>query len=59
LKPPDEVLRLRAVIRTLPADQRELLQLYYDLERSIAEIAEILAIPAGTVKSRLFPSVKF
>jgi len=51
---PDDVLRLRHEIGRLPADQRELLYLYYDLERSVAEIAEILAIPAGTVKSRLF-----
>jgi RNA polymerase sigma-70 factor (ECF subfamily) len=52
-EPTDDVLRLRAAIARLPADQRELLHLYYDLERSIAEIAEVLAIPPGTVKSRL------
>jgi RNA polymerase sigma-70 factor (ECF subfamily) len=53
-EPTDEVERLRAVIARLPADQRELLHLFYDLGRSVAEIAEILAVPAGTVKSRLF-----
>lgn len=52
--PPGDVLRLRAAIARLPVDQRELLHLYYELERSISEIAEVLAIPAGTVKSRLF-----
>ena len=51
---PDDVVRLRQVIALLPADQRELLHLYYELERSVGEIAEVLAIPAGTVKSRLF-----
>jgi RNA polymerase sigma-70 factor (ECF subfamily) len=53
-EPPDDVLRLRAAIARLPADQRELLHLYYELERSVSEIAEVLAIPPGTVKSRLF-----
>lgn len=51
---PDDVHQLRAAIARLPANQRELLQLYYDLERSVGEIAEVLAIPPGTVKSRLF-----
>lgn len=53
-EPSDEVARLRFVIARLPAGQRELLHLFYDLGRSVAEIAEILAVPAGTVKSRLF-----
>ncbi len=53
-EPPDDVLRLRAAIKQLPADQRELLHLYYELERGIGEIAEVLSIPRGTVKSRLF-----
>lgn len=53
-EPSNEVTRLRTLITRLPADQRELLHLYYDLERSVAEIAEILGIPVGTVKSRLF-----
>lgn len=49
-----EAVRLHAVISRLPVEQRELLHLYYGLGRSVAEIAEILAIPPGTVKSRLF-----
>jgi len=52
-EPPDDVIRLREVIGQLPTEQRELLHLYYDLERSVAEIAEVLAVPAGTIKSRL------
>lgn len=51
---PDEILRLRSAIARLPVEQRELLHLYYDLGRSTGEIAEVLAIPPGTVKSRLF-----
>jgi RNA polymerase sigma factor (sigma-70 family) len=50
----DEALRLREMIARLPTHERELVNLYYVLGRSVAEIAEVLAIPAGTVKSRLF-----
>lgn len=53
-EPTAETERLRAVIAQLPAEQRELLQLFYELGRSVAEIAEILDLPVGTVKSRLF-----
>ncbi|HYJ05635.1 MAG TPA: sigma-70 family RNA polymerase sigma factor, partial [Chthoniobacterales bacterium] len=54
VEPPDQIIRLRLAISRLTRDQRELLHLYYDLERSVGEIAEVLAIPTGTVKSRLF-----
>lgn len=53
-EPSDEIVRLRTAIGRLPAHERELLHLYYELERSIAEIAEVLGVPSGTVKSRLF-----
>lgn len=53
-EPSDEVVRLRAAIGRLPAHERELLHLYYELERSVAEIADVFAVPTGTVKSRLF-----
>jgi RNA polymerase sigma factor (sigma-70 family) len=53
--PPDEeTLELRAAIARLPVEKRELLHLYYDLGRSIAEISEVAGVPAGTVKSRLY-----
>ena len=42
------------MIASLPSEQRELLHLYYELERSVSEIAEVLALAPGTVKSRLF-----
>ncbi|HEX2854753.1 MAG TPA: RNA polymerase sigma factor [Opitutaceae bacterium] len=51
---PEAVQQLRDAIVALPAEQRELVNLYYLLERSVAEIAAVLALPAGTVKSRLF-----
>lgn len=53
-EPRDEVLALRGAVARLPAESRNLLHLFYGLGRSVAEIAEILGIPAGTVKSRLF-----
>ena len=45
--------RLIAAIMALPVQQREALILRYDQDLSLAEIAEVLSIPIGTVKSRL------
>jgi RNA polymerase sigma-70 factor (ECF subfamily) len=53
-EPSDDVTAIRGAIRRLPPEQQQLLQLHYEMERSIAEIAEVLEIPPGTVKSRLF-----
>jgi RNA polymerase sigma-70 factor (ECF subfamily) len=39
---------------SLPMIEREVLTLFYLEELSLAEIAQVLRIPAGTVKSRLF-----
>jgi RNA polymerase sigma-70 factor, ECF subfamily len=44
---------LDAALRTLDIDQRSILVLHHLEGRSIAELAAILDIPAGTVKSRL------
>lgn len=52
-EPADEVLALRSAIARLPGESRNLLHLFYGLGRTVAEIAGILGIPAGTVKSRL------
>lgn len=52
-EPADDVIVLRGAIGRLPAESRHLLNLFYELGRSVTEIAEILGIPAGTVKSRL------
>ena len=50
----DEVVAMRAAIRRLEPEQQELLHLYYELGRSVAEIADVLDLAPGTVKSRLF-----
>lgn len=49
----DEIAILRGEIDALPAESRAVLALHYLEGFSIAEIGEVLAIPAGTVKSRL------
>jgi RNA polymerase sigma factor (sigma-70 family) len=46
--------RIAQVVANLEAEARELVYLFYHAERSVAEIATILGVPAGTVKSRLF-----
>jgi RNA polymerase sigma-70 factor (ECF subfamily) len=49
----DEVARMRAALRQLPSDQRTILSLHYLDGLSVLEIAAVLDVPAGTVKSRL------
>lgn len=56
-EPPDREPSLEALdaaIETLPLIEREVLTLFYLRDLSLAEIAEALNIPTGTVKSRLF-----
>lgn len=49
----DEIALLRREIDALPVESHAVLALHYLEGFSIAEIGEVLAIPAGTVKSRL------
>lgn len=49
---------LLAAIAALPNDQRETLELRLREELSYAEIADVLGIPVGTVRSRLHIAVK-
>ena len=46
--------KIRAVLDQAPAADREVLTLCYLEETSVTEAAQILGLPEGTVKSRLF-----
>ncbi|MHC4489687.1 MAG: RNA polymerase sigma factor [Planctomycetota bacterium] len=50
---PDVRTELAAVLRGLPAEQREILLMRFVDDMSMEEIANALNIPLGTVKSRL------
>ena len=45
---------LEESLARLPIIEREVLTLFYLQELSLAEVAEALAVPVGTIKSRLF-----
>lgn len=49
-----EVSRLREVLKTLPEQQQAILSLHYLDGMGLAEIAEVIGVPVGTVKSRLY-----
>ena len=50
--------KLRAVMSNLPDQQQEVLLLRFVDDHSLNEIAEILEIPPGTVKSRLHNALR-
>jgi RNA polymerase sigma-70 factor (ECF subfamily) len=50
--------RMREAIGTLPPPQREALELRLRYELSYEEIAEVLEIPVGTVRSRLHHAIR-
>lgn len=52
----DNAKKLKRIIRNLPAIQQDILYFYFDEEITTREIAEILEIPEGTVKSHLHRS---
>ena len=49
----DDLIALRAALAALPEDQRVVVVLHHVEELPVAEIARLLRVPAGTVKSRL------
>lgn len=50
----DEALRLRKAISALPEKYRTVITLYHLQGRQYEEIAQVLAVPIGTVKTHLF-----
>lgn len=50
--------QIRACMASLSDDHREIIDLVYYHEKSIAEVAEVLDIPQGTVKTRMFHARK-
>lgn len=56
--PSDAVEAMRAALAELPAAQREVLELRLRGELSYDEIAEVLSVPVGTVRSRLHSAVQ-
>lgn len=49
----DDTLDMRGALSRLPSDQAVVMAMFYGGDLSVEEIAGALAIPAGTVKSRL------
>jgi RNA polymerase sigma-70 factor, ECF subfamily len=49
---------LRQCLAALAPDQREIMDLVYYHERSIAEVSAILGLPEGTVKTKMFNARK-
>jgi len=52
----EQAQRLRHLLAQLPAEQQHILQLRYFAQLELAEIALIIEVPLGTVKSRLHRS---
>ncbi|MGV6871426.1 sigma-70 family RNA polymerase sigma factor [Pseudochelatococcus sp. B33] len=49
---------LRACLRRLTTEQREVMELVYYQERSVSDVGRILGIPENTVKTRMFHARK-
>ena len=50
----DRSAQLRVCLAQLSRDHREILDLVYYQEKSVEEVAEVIQIPKGTVKTRMF-----
>lgn len=50
----DDLERMQQELARMPLVEREVLVLFYLQELALDQIAEVLDVPAGTVKSRLF-----
>ncbi|HDM42956.1 MAG TPA: RNA polymerase sigma factor [Firmicutes bacterium] len=54
----DMVERVKGLIDTLPERYREVLYLYYIMQRSYEETAEVMGLPLGTVKTNIHRAKK-
>jgi len=54
ITPDNALIILRNAIKALPEEQQLVLHMFYLHEHSLNEISDLLKIPKGTVKSRLF-----
>ena len=54
----EETAAVRKAVERLPERQRVIVLLYYMEELSVTQIAEVVKIPEGTVKSRLYQARK-
>jgi RNA polymerase sigma factor (sigma-70 family) len=54
----DDIANILDKLEGLPLSQRELLTLYYLDELSVEEVGQVLGIPGGTIKSRLYHARK-
>lgn len=50
--------RVRDLVSSLPEGKREAIRLVYEVDMDVREVAAVLAIPEGTVKSRLHHATK-
>lgn len=50
----DDLAAMENELARLPVVEREVLTLFYLNELSLAEVADVMGVPVGTVKSRLF-----
>jgi RNA polymerase sigma factor (sigma-70 family) len=53
-QPEEELEAMERGLASLPVIEREVLMLFYLRELSLTEVADVLGVPIGTVKSRLF-----
>lgn len=52
----DQSEKLKIIVRRLPQVQQDILYFYFDEEMTTREIADVLEIPEGTIKSHLHRS---
>jgi RNA polymerase sigma-70 factor (ECF subfamily) len=50
----DRSAQLRICLAQLSRDHREILDLVYYQEKSVEEVAEVIQVPTGMVKTRMF-----